>query len=71
MDYLKIVESNTALQREKSLERNNSRTQLLNFKFPHWLIEEIDRLRASKIGHMSRSQWVLETLENVVNRGED
>lgn len=41
---------------------------VMNLRMPKWLVQEVDSIRKRRTGKVSRNQWILEAMEDKLER---
>ena len=49
-------------------EEQTERERIFNLRVPEWLVREVDALRKRRTGKISRNTWILEAIEDRVER---
>ena len=51
-----------------SQEENKEKERIFNLRVPESLVEQVDTLRKRRTGKISRNTWILEAIEDKVER---
>jgi metal-responsive CopG/Arc/MetJ family transcriptional regulator len=47
-----------------------SQERIFNLRVPEWMVEQVDQLRKKRTGKISRNTWILEAIEDKLERDQ-